>query len=402
MKFSLASLCNCVKRLHPDLKQRVGSDTLKKYEKSLDSFTMYLHRLPDWSTFSCEDIDLLVMEFRTEMDLTKSQHITLVAALEFFLPNLKGNLVVCREALKGRANAEPTKHTVPLTTELALLFGAYMASKGKLKLGAAMILQQCTGLRPSELLALQQDHIYVSPDCKQPITIRLGAVVSTKVKREQFVLLSPVKNPLASALLRKFHAESVVGARLFPFSYSIYNSSFKQCEQHYQLQLGFTAHSPRAGFATSQVISGTPVKDTQAAGRWMCEASFQTYVDVVAAAHIRAQVGSKALDDTVLWVKSRSHLYFDLPQQHVSSVQDSVSGPQTGLPLQVGERHDSRSAGTLVHASETTMEDREVGRNLGRRASKGSGKTYGQTSAFTKGKGRGQLIRRRPQTKEMD
>lgn len=157
MKFSLASLCNCVKRLHPDLKQRVGSDTLKKYEKSLDSFTMYLHRLPDWSTFSCEDIDLLVMEFRTEMDLTKSQHITLVAALEFFQPNLKGNLVVCREALKGRANAEPTKHTVPLTTELALLFGAYMASKGKLKVGAAMILQQCTGLRPSELLALQQD-----------------------------------------------------------------------------------------------------------------------------------------------------------------------------------------------------------------------------------------------------
>lgn len=74
MSFSLEAVCNCVKRLHPDLRHRVGSDTIKKYEKSLDSFTMYLHRQPDWTTFSSEDIDFLAMEFRTEMDLTKSTY----------------------------------------------------------------------------------------------------------------------------------------------------------------------------------------------------------------------------------------------------------------------------------------------------------------------------------------
>ena len=342
----------------------MGNDTIKKYEKSLDSFTTYLHRQPDWSSFSSEDIDFLAMEFRTEMDLTKSQHITLVAALEFFLPYLKGKLVLCREALKGRSNAEPTKHTVPLTTEMALLFGAYMASKGKVRVGVAMILQQSTGLRPSELLSLQQDHVYVSPDCRQPITLRLGAVVSTKVKREQFVLLSPLKHPLAFALLRKLHAGTVAGARLFPFGYCMYNTSFKQCEMHYQLQLGFTAHSPRAGFATSQVIAGIPVKEIQAAGRWLCEASFQTYVDVVAAAHIKAQVGSKELDTTVQWVKNHLHLYFDLPQQHVGEITSGISGVQARLQVQSSQRHDPRPTGSFVHTRRDSGGQRS-GKNCG-------------------------------------
>lgn len=380
----------------------MGSDTIKKYEKSLEVFTFYLHRQPEWSSFSSEDIDFLAMEFRTEMDLTKSQHITLVAALEFFMPYLKGKLVLCREALKGRASAEPTRHTVPLTTDLACIFGAYLASKGKSRVGIAMIVQQATGLRPSELLALQTDHIYVPPDCTQPLTIRLGAVVSTKVKREQFVLLAPCKQPLATALLRKLHADTVAGSRLFPFGYSVYNNSFKLCETHYQLNLGMTAHSPRAGFATSQVIAGVPVKEIQAAGRWLCEASFQTYVDVVAAAHIKAQVGSKALDDTVKWVQSRLHLYFDLPSPDVGKITNSVSGLQTRLQVQSSSRHAARSSGEPVHAPEETVEGREVGRDMGWRTNKGSGKVNRQTSSFAKGKGRGKLIRRRPQAQEMD
>ena len=177
---------------------------------------------------------------------------------------------------------------------------------------------------------------------------------------------------------------------------------FKLCETHYQLNLGMTAHSPRAGFATSQVIAGVPVKEIQAAGRWLCEASFQTYVDVVAAAHIKAQVGSKALDDTVKWVQSRLHLYFDLPNPDVGKITNSISGLQTRLQVQSSSRHAARSSGEHVHTSEETVESREVGRDMGWRTNKGSGKTNRQTSSFAKGKGRGKLIRRRPQAQEMD
>lgn len=399
---SLADVCSCVKRLHPDLRHRVNAETLMKYQKAVESFTTYLHRQPDLTVHSAEDLDFLIMEYRTEMDLTRSQHVLVVAAVEFFLPYAKGKLVICREALKGRTTAEPTKHTTPLTTELAVLFGAYMASIGKPLVGAAMIVQQATGLRPSELLSLQKDHAYVPPDCTQAITLRLGAVVSTKVKREQFVLVRRGSQSLAYALLCKLHAGAADGARLFPFGYSFYNNAFKQCEQHYQLQLGFTAHSPRAGFATSQVIAGVPVKDIQAAGRWLCESSFQTYVDVVAAAHIRAQVHAKQLEATFHWVNSRVGEYFALPRDHVA-IQSGITSRTSRLQIQDSSRSDTRAARLPKHTSEEAMADGTVGQAVGQQTfSKHRHFGFFASSAQGQGKGRGILRRRQPAVSQMD
>eukprot|EP00434_Breviolum_minutum_P026310 symbB.v1.2.023253.t2/scaffold2112.1/size106475/3 len=87
-------VCGCVRRLHPDLKQRVKEDTLIKYQKSFEMFTEYLQKQYDLVLTCPEDLDLLLMEFRTEADLTKAQHMTLVAAAEFFLPHVKGKLSV--------------------------------------------------------------------------------------------------------------------------------------------------------------------------------------------------------------------------------------------------------------------------------------------------------------------
>ena len=399
---SLADVCSCVKRLHPDLRHRVNHETLIKYQKAVECFTTYLHRQLDLSIHSAEDLDFLIMEYRTEMDLTRSQHVLIVAAIEFFLPYAKGKLVICREALKGRTTAEPTKHTTPLTTELALLFGALMASQGKVAVGAAMIIQQSTGLRPSELLSLQREHIYVPPDCISAITLRLGAVVSTKVKREQFVLVRPSYQPLAYALLRKLHRGAADGARLFPFGYSLYNNAFKHCEQHYQLQLGVTAHSPRAGFATSQVIAGVPVKEIQAAGRWLCESSFQTYVDVVAAAHIRAQVNAKQLEATFRWVQDRIAIYFDLSSED-AAVKGLITNGSSRLPLKTCAGHDSRSTRSFDHPPKETVENGEVGRTVGSSAfTKYRNSGIFASATKGKGKGRGILRRRIPTPSSMD
>ncbi len=309
--------------------------------------------------------------------------------------------MICREALKGRASSEPTRHTTPLTTELAWLFGAYKASQGKSTVGAAMIVQQATGLRPSELLALQSDHIFVPRDCNQSITLSLGSVVSTKVKREQFVLVRPGVQSLAYALLRSISTTAAEGSRLFPFGYNTYNNAFKACERHYQLEMGFTAHSPRAGFATSHVISGTPVKEIQAAGRWLCESSFQTYVDVVAAAHIRAQVQSTQLQDTYQWVSGRIGQYFGLKNFDVSF--KGSFGRQAGLSVEDGARLDSRSSRVHDHPPEKTVANATVGRAMGHQtSSKGKGRTQSQSMAFSKGKGRGILRRRQPSTAAMD
>lgn len=81
----VADVCSCIRRLHPDLGARVKKETLQNYKKALDPFLEYLNEKWELNVIEPADIDLLVMEYRSERELTRSQHIQLLAALEFFM-----------------------------------------------------------------------------------------------------------------------------------------------------------------------------------------------------------------------------------------------------------------------------------------------------------------------------
>eukprot|EP00435_Cladocopium_sp_Y103_P042260 s2492_g11.t1 len=292
------------------LRARVSADTFEKYRKALEPFIEYLNGMHDLRVQTPEDLDFFILEYRTENDLTRSQQVLLVAAIEFFLPHVKGKLLVSRESLKGRLQQDTIQHTVPLTLECTYLFSAYHASRGLWRLGAAIAVQQGTGLKPSELLGLEPGHVHVPVSACDSITLRLGAVRSTKVKREQYVIVNPQRQTTVYRLLKHVHAKTVPGHRLFPFSYAWYNRSFKDAEKYYKLVLGTTAHSPRAGFATTAVLNGEPHKEIQTRGRWLSETSFHTYIDVASAAHIKAQISSQQLEQTALWIERRFWSYF--------------------------------------------------------------------------------------------
>lgn len=397
---TLAQVCGCVKRLHPDLRQRVKDDTLIRYQKSFDVFTEYLQKQYDLVLTCPEDLDLLLMEFRTEADLTKAQHMTLVAAAEFFLPHVKGKLCVCREALKGRAAAEAVKHTVPLTMECAYLFSAWHSSEGRPRVGAAMLVQHSTGLRPSELLALQPGHVHLPLDRSQSLTIRLGATYSTKVKREQYILVDPSTQSLAFSLLARLVLTTPVHERLFPFGYQAYNNAFKLAEAHYGLNLGTTAHSGRAGFATHLVLQGHPRKEVQARGRWLSDTSFNTYIDVAGASHIAAQISGQRLESTAHWIQSRIWRYFDLQESvNVCSQPGSLSGTSDGssrFQVKAGERFDSGTSRLLVGTPEASVATAEVDRAVWTTSRAAGGSTSGNYPSTAKGKGKGRgLLRRR-------
>ncbi|CAK8994609.1 Uncharacterized protein SCF082_LOCUS4000 [Durusdinium trenchii] len=167
-----------VVKLHPDLAARVKKETLQTYRKALDPFLDYLNDKWELNSIEPADIDLLVLEYRSERELTRSQHTQLLASLEFFMPHLKGTLIYTKEAIKGRLTAEPIRHTVPLAPEAAYLFGAYHASRGNQRLAAAIFVQLGTGLRPSELLGLNTDHVFIPNNQSEFINIRLGVVQS--------------------------------------------------------------------------------------------------------------------------------------------------------------------------------------------------------------------------------
>ena len=203
-------------------------------------------------------------------------------------------------------------HTIPLPEDCAFLLATLHASRGLPRLATAVLLQQGTGLRPSELLGIRCNHVYVPDRLSdvQRVSIRLGVEVSTKVKREQYVLLDLHEQPVVFKLLEWLVGVTSPEDRLFPFSDSFYNNSFKLAEQHFRLQVGWTAHSGRAGFATDRVARGVPAAEVQALGRWLSDSSFRCYIEVVGSLSIQAKVSAQGLANTALWCKANALRYF--------------------------------------------------------------------------------------------
>lgn len=391
---SLRDVCSCIRRLHPDLRGRINPETFERYRASVELFINYLHGFHDLQLQSPEDLDWLMLEYRTECELTRSQQMLLVAAIEFFIPHVKGRLQLSRESLRGRTQQADIHHTIPLTVECTMLFAAYHASRGLWKLGAAVVVQQSTGLRPSELLGLEPHHIHIPNSILEPITMRLGATRSTKVKREQYVLVDPAKQLLAYRLLKTVHSHTVLGQRLFSFSYSYYNLSFKEAEKHYGLNLGTTPHSPRSGFATTAVLRGELHKEIQSKGRWLSETSFHTYIDIAGAAHIKAQVASQRLEDTAHWISDHFWDYFPVVIHLHEQEENRLGGPYeegaSSSRSSFGRKpcSSSRTPGSLDKTSEAPVARRTMGGSSSRPTLTSSNL---RLRSGAKGKGRGHL-----------
>ena len=387
----LVDVCSCIRRLHPDLQQRVRPDTLLKYKQQLDPFIAFLQQRWELHELSPEDVDLLIMEFRTEFELTRSQHTLLLAAVEFFIPHCKNKLIITREAIKGRINSSPIDHTVPLSYECAYLFAAFHSSRGLPRLGAALLVQMGTGLRPSELLGLVREHVFVPYNPRERISLRLGVDHSTKVKREQFVQVDPKVNPHAYKLIKLLHAATTDRSKLFPFSYSAYNHSFQLAEKHFELKLGLTAHSGRAGFATSRIMSGADAKQVQAEGRWRSDTSFHTYVDVVGSLHAKTQIALGNLQACSDWCRDHFEDYF----VGLSLSDEQKQGRQCGDEARLEEKGKSlfgaSSTGALHVVPETSVARRTAKQadvSISRHSSSSTCHQRG-----SKGKGRGRLHR---------
>ena len=368
---------------------------------------MYLQNRFDITLEEPEDVDQLLLEFRTEFELSRSKHTTLVAALEFFMPHLKGKMILSREALRGRTNVDQIKHTIPLPCEAAHLIAAWHTSEGRYRMGAAVLVQHSTGLRPSELLGIQSDHVFVPIGLvgTAKVSIRLGSVVSTKVKREQNVLVCFGEFPFVCKLLEWLVRTTAPGSKIFGFGYSTYNNSFKLAEQHFRLQVGWTAHSGRAGFATDLIVKGVPPNTVQARGRWLSENSFRCYIDVIGSLDTKARVSARGLWEEAVWCKQNIARYFAPVLAH---------GPSQKTYRLTGTHDSSRPEAQrepIPFASSTRIYDR-VGEEKVARTGAGeidglhknqcsasySGEpTHGAFSADSKpinrkGKGRGRLL----------
>ena len=127
--------------------------------------------------------------------------------------------------------------------------------------------------------------------------IGLGVRTGTKAKRPQFVVVRAHESPRILQMLRWAKRHTPAGHRLIPYSPPHYNQWLKVVEAILGVRAGWTAHSPRAGFATESRARGKAFADVRDEGRWLCDSSLRVYLDVVGAAQIGVALSAAGLAD---------------------------------------------------------------------------------------------------------
>ncbi|CAE7504813.1 unnamed protein product [Symbiodinium sp. CCMP2592] len=283
-------------RLDPLHVHSVLSDTYKRYERAVEKFEVFLLQ-NDAAPTSAAELDEWFVLFRREASLTRSQFEVTLAGIQFLAPRLKGKLPLAKKVTKGLAIEYPAKHAFPMLSRSARFIASKMATASEHRLGVCMLLQQATGLRPSEMLGLCEHDIIRPSDFVPRYVLRLGTNVGTKVGREQTAFFDPEQDPVLAMLLFRLLRATPERGSLAACGYDHYRRVLARHSACLGVQ--YSPHSCRAGFATEAIIKGEAPALVQRRGRWKSEASFLVYIDVVTALQVEAEFRSRALDSEI-------------------------------------------------------------------------------------------------------
>lgn len=292
----LSSRCG-PRRLDAHHASKISVRTLARYRSAAKKFTAWLDasglnpRTPD-------EWDDLLVEYRAACLPTRSQFTETLCAVMFFFPVMKDQLPWTHAVIEGWQFASAVKHVVPMSWGFTVLIATKFVSLGYPRLAVGMIVQQKSGLRPTEMLTLHADDVLLPTLLTaRPVTmLRLGhRTRGTKAKREQYSLLFHDLEPLVVDLLHRVKSATPPGQRLFPFTIELYRRLLLKVEGELGTSIGFSPHSPRAGYASDGVAAGRPWSDIKEGGRWVSDSSFRVYLDLVGTASIALSAERKGL-----------------------------------------------------------------------------------------------------------
>ena len=176
---------------------------MKQYQRSVARFIDYLDEV-GIAPHGAEEWDDMLVEFKNARALTKGQFANAVNGVEFFFPRYKP-LKWSHRVSEAMAIEAEVEHTMPMLPNATNLIASRMAMKGFATVGAMLVLQVTSALRPSDAYRkLKANHIFIPSDSSKPAVIRLGAKTGTKVKREQFALIDQHEHPEVILLLKRW------------------------------------------------------------------------------------------------------------------------------------------------------------------------------------------------------
>ena len=322
----------------PDAYQlgKIKEGSLDSYRRALQPFISYLIER-QYAPSGAEQFDDLLVEFRNDCSPSKSSFEACVAAVEFVIPSFRGRLPWSHSVLSGWAVVHIPRHTIPMGLGPACLIAAHLA-RDHPRLAIGIIVQRLLGLRPSEMLAIQRRDIQLpSPYGGEPFAIvGLGVRGGTKAKRAQAVVM---RDLLGIGLLRYLCSESEPEQAVVGYTYEQYRRLLAKVERSLGLEIGFTPHSPRSGFASELWSSGVPFSDIRERGRWVADSSLRTYIDVVASAQIAVTLRLSGHSASIAFALSRLLHFFPGARSHCfEALQHGAEGFVQGIST-VGDRH---------------------------------------------------------------
>ena len=288
--------------------------------RTIDQYQRHIRLFLEWCEHhgvradEPEELDDLCVEYKNMEGLTKSQFLYLLAAVQLACPGAKGKLPWSTQIARDWEVQAPVEHHVPMPLGLALVTAVGLSWIGEARLGAAILISQQRGLRPSEMLRLRPEDITLPESmmfgANGSGVMNLGARTGTKAKRPQAVLILPDTHAITLLLLRMLVASTPKGRELTGGKTL---AQYQAAVTHVCTKLGlppFSPHSCRAGFATDAFLSGRDFVSVREEGRWLSDKSLHVYIDGVTAASYASSLAAQRWANTIKCLEADFAVHF--------------------------------------------------------------------------------------------
>ena len=162
-----------------------------------------------------------------------------LAGIELAFPHAKGQLVWARQVLRDWEIAVPATSHIPMTDPASVLMAYDMGEREQQRAAAILLIQKACGLRPSEALGIQPEHVtpphLLSHTAAYKFVINLGMRHGTKANRAQVAMLNCRRYPLAALLLQQLVLTTPANCYLCPMTLAQYQSAIKRAAERLQL-----------------------------------------------------------------------------------------------------------------------------------------------------------------------
>ena len=98
---------------------------------------------------------------------------------------------------------------------------------------------------------------------------------------------------------------------LFPYALSTYRRLLLRFQSRLGLDVGWTPHSPRAGYATESTAARVPFDVIRNTMRHSSEASLKAYIDIVGATAVALNVKAAGLSEAIGYARAHWLKYVD-------------------------------------------------------------------------------------------